>query len=336
MPVKIVPRCMIMARPQRHTQYKIDSTTTDSGEKKHRARDKDVPEHAGALCQIFSGANAIRCPALTFAAIAVKRPSHVSKSGPYPSRNIHRHGHTPTYGHAYLPARSHPRGARKVDCGGSCGICCDEREEALGGGGNPWGAKRRQGILGPARGFENRISALMDWTMSMLNLELKLGVAVFLVWGGLRECAGLGATCAVAVELSERAASPNVATGYGGTRFGGQGQHQREPQEVSERRARAREYSVISTGLGASSGITGQGYNCPHGAPHPRQTSERRASHDKPAYRVERAPHRPCAGGPPSVSQTHHAPPARGTLSGADRAATRRYRQRCEGIREGG
>ncbi|KAJ7258937.1 hypothetical protein C8J57DRAFT_1643645 [Mycena rebaudengoi] len=190
-----------------YIQYKIDSTTTDSGEKKHRARDKDVPEHAGALCQIFSGANAIRCPALTFAAIAVKRPSHVSKSGPYPSRNIHRHGHTPTYGHAYLPARSHPRGARKVDCGGSCGICCDEREEALGGGGNPWGAKRRQGILGPAR-----------------------GCGIFGV-GGLRECAGLGATCAVAVELSERAASPNVATGYGGTRFGGQGQHQREPQE---------------------------------------------------------------------------------------------------------
>jgi hypothetical protein len=44
-----------------YIQYKIDSTTTDSGEKKHRARDKDVPEHAGALCQIFSGTNAIRC-----------------------------------------------------------------------------------------------------------------------------------------------------------------------------------------------------------------------------------------------------------------------------------
>ncbi|KAJ7291635.1 hypothetical protein C8J57DRAFT_1212077 [Mycena rebaudengoi] len=81
------------------------------------------------------------------------------KSGrnfPHPLRNIHQHGvHARTYGlhtcgPVVGPARSQPRGGRKVDCGGSCGICCGEREEALGDGETHGGAKKRQGILGPA------------------------------------------------------------------------------------------------------------------------------------------------------------------------------------------
>ncbi|KAJ7254869.1 hypothetical protein C8J57DRAFT_1473487 [Mycena rebaudengoi] len=89
---------------------------------------------------------------------------------------------------------------------------------------------------------------------------------------------------------------------------------QREPQEVIERR----EYRVISTALCASSKITGQGYDelgFLRGAPHPRQTTVRRTSHHERAFGVERAA---------------------GTPSGTDCAETRRYRQRCEGIREGG